>query len=39
MTVCIPYLWGVPAEHERLASGIVNGGGIIDRVWREWCIY
>lgn len=36
MTVAIPLLWGVPPEYDWLKSGIKNGGGIIDKVYREW---
>ena len=39
MTVAIPLLFGVPPEYERLKAGIKSGGGIIDRVTREWVIY
>jgi hypothetical protein len=36
MTVAIPLLWGVPPEYDWLKSGIKNGGGIIEKVYREW---
>ena len=39
MTVAIPLLWGVPPEYERLEAGIKTGGGIIERVVRQWVIY
>lgn len=38
MALAVPLLWGVPPEHERLKSGIESGGGIIDRVYKEWFI-
>jgi hypothetical protein len=38
MALAIPLLWGVPPEHERLRGGIESGGGIIDRVIREYFI-
>jgi hypothetical protein len=38
MTSALPFLWGVPPEHEKLRSGIERGGGIIDRVYQEWFI-
>lgn len=39
MTVAIPLLWGVPPEYERLKAGIKTGGGIIDKIERQWVIY
>ena len=36
MTVAIPLLWGVPPEATRLRESIKSGGGIIDRVQKEW---
>ena len=39
MVLAVPMLWGVPPEHERLKNGIESGGGIIDRVYREWFIF
>lgn len=38
MRLALPLLWGVPPEHERLRSGIESGGGIIDRIVREFFI-
>jgi hypothetical protein len=29
MSVVVPFLFGVPAEKQRLQQGIENGGGII----------
>ena len=39
MKVAIPLLWGVPPEVERLQAGIKTGGGIIERVVRQWVFY
>ena len=39
MTVAVPRLWGVPPELDRLEHGIKSGGGIIDKVCREWHIH
>ena len=36
MTVSIPFLWGIPPEHEVLSSAVRNGGGIVDKVYRQW---
>jgi len=36
VALALPLLWGVPPEHERLKSGIESGGGIIERIYREW---
>lgn len=38
MTVAIPLLFGVPPEYERLKKGIKTGGGIIEKVYREWLL-
>jgi hypothetical protein len=38
MALAVPLLWGVPPEAERLRSGIESGGGIIDRVYKEFFI-
>ena len=38
MSLCIPLLWGVPPEFDRMTRGIKNGGGIIHKVCREWFI-
>lgn len=39
LNVWIPYLFGVPPEQEALESAIISGGGILDRVSREWGMY
>lgn len=39
MTVCIPFLWGVPPEVDALSDAIASAGGIVDRVYKQWGIY
>ncbi|KAK9802997.1 hypothetical protein WJX73_007585 [Symbiochloris irregularis] len=39
MIVAIPLLWGVPPEHEALRAAITLGGGIVDKVYRQWFWY
>ncbi|KAL4421153.1 hypothetical protein ABPG77_000788 [Micractinium sp. CCAP 211/92] len=39
MSLAIPLLFGVPPEYERLKRGVIQGGGVIERVQREWIIY
>jgi hypothetical protein len=39
MTVCIPFLWGVPPEVDALSAAIAAAGGIVDRVYKQWGIY
>eukprot|EP00877_Chromochloris_zofingiensis_P010019 jgi/Chrzof1/5270/Cz15g20060.t1 len=39
LTVCIPFLWGVPPELEALSAAIVSGGGIVDKVYKQWGMY
>ncbi|PSC69556.1 hypothetical protein C2E20_6995 [Micractinium conductrix] len=39
MRVAIPLLFGVPPEYERLRAGVIQGGGVIERVTRDWIIY
>lgn len=39
LTVCIPYLFGVPPEVEVLSAAIQQGGGIVDKVYQQWGIY
>lgn len=34
--ICLPFLWGVPPEWERLKRGIEKGGGIIHKMYPEW---
>ena len=34
--ICLPFLWGVPPEWERLRRGIERGGGIIHKMNPEW---
>jgi len=34
--ICLPFLWGVPPEIERLKRGIEKGGGIIHKMNPEW---
>lgn len=38
MSLCIPLLWGVPPEFDRVTRGIEKGGGIIHKVYKEWFI-
>ncbi|GBF94704.1 D-tagatose-1,6-bisphosphate aldolase subunit [Raphidocelis subcapitata] len=39
LTVCVPFLWGVPPELDALSNAIVQGGGILDKVSKRWDIY
>jgi len=39
VSLCIPLLWGVPPEVERLTRSIEQGGGIIHKVYKEWFIF
>jgi hypothetical protein len=39
LTVCIPFLWGVPPEVDALSAAILEGGGIVDKVYQQWSIY
>lgn len=34
--ICLPFLWGVPPELERLQRGIEKGGGIIHKMYPQW---
>lgn len=34
--ICLPFLWGVPPELDRLKRGIEKGGGIIHKMYPEW---
>jgi hypothetical protein len=38
MNIALPFLFGVPPQYEKLKRGIRSGGGIIDRVYREWLL-
>lgn len=39
MSLAIPLLFGVPPEYERLKRGVIQGGGVIESVQRQWLIY
>ncbi|BDA48733.1 hypothetical protein COCOBI_12-4150 [Coccomyxa sp. Obi] len=39
MTVAIPLLYGIPPEHEYLRSAISSGGGIVEKMSRQWHMY
>ncbi|CAL5223701.1 g6255 [Coccomyxa viridis] len=39
MTVAIPLLNGIPPQHEYLRSAISSGGGIVERMYRQWQMY
>eukprot|EP00775_Hariotina_reticulata_P007442 gene7442-7652_t len=39
LTVCIPFLWGVPPEVDALSAAILEGGGIVDKVYQQWGMY
>lgn len=39
LTICIPYLFGVPPEIEVLSAAIEHGGGIVDKVYQQWGMY
>ncbi|WIA43858.1 hypothetical protein OEZ86_010273 [Tetradesmus obliquus] len=39
LTVVIPYLWGVPPEVDLLSAAIQQGGGIVDRVYKQWGMF
>ncbi|CAK0740187.1 hypothetical protein CVIRNUC_001231 [Coccomyxa viridis] len=39
MTVAIPLLNGVPPQHEYLRSAISSGGGIVEKMYRQWQMY
>ncbi|KAL6534144.1 hypothetical protein OROHE_013069 [Orobanche hederae] len=36
MTVAVPLLWGVPPASETLHIVVRSGGGIVDKVYRQW---
>lgn len=36
LTVAIPLLWGVPPAVDALNQAIRSGGGIVDKVYRQW---
>ncbi|KAE9465470.1 hypothetical protein C3L33_02624, partial [Rhododendron williamsianum] len=36
MTVAVPLLWGVPPASERLRLAVRSGGGIVEKVFRQW---
>ncbi|KAL6574879.1 hypothetical protein OROMI_012164 [Orobanche minor] len=36
MTVAVPLLWGVPPASETLHIAVRSGGGIVDKVYRQW---
>ncbi|GER45476.1 arginine biosynthesis bifunctional protein ArgJ [Striga asiatica] len=36
MTVAVPLLWGVPPASETLHLAVRSGGGIVDKVYRQW---
>ena len=36
LTVALPYLWGVPPALDSLNHAIRLGGGIVDKVYRQW---
>ncbi|KIZ06095.1 hypothetical protein MNEG_1863 [Monoraphidium neglectum] len=39
LKVCIPFLWGVPPELDALSEAIIQGGGILDKVSKQWDIF
>lgn len=39
MTVAIPLLWGIPPRHESLSTAIISGGGVVEKVYRQWQLY
>ncbi|KAL4451737.1 hypothetical protein ABPG75_007399 [Micractinium tetrahymenae] len=39
MSLAIPLLFGVPPEYERLKRGVIQGGGVIERIQQQWVIY
>ncbi|EIE27571.1 hypothetical protein COCSUDRAFT_52208 [Coccomyxa subellipsoidea C-169] len=39
MTVAIPLLYGIPPEYEYLRSAISSGGGIVEKMSRQWHMY
>ncbi|KAI8472807.1 MAG: hypothetical protein J3K34DRAFT_457670 [Monoraphidium minutum] len=39
LKVAIPFLFGVPPEVEALSEAIIQGGGILDKVSRQWDIF
>ncbi|XP_022747862.1 uncharacterized protein LOC111297376 isoform X2 [Durio zibethinus] len=36
MTVAVPYLWGVPTASDTLHLAVRSGGGIVEKVYRQW---
>lgn len=36
MTVAVPFLWGVPPAVDSLNYAIRCGGGIVEKISREW---
>lgn len=36
MTVAVPLLWGVPPASDTLHLAVRSGGGIVQKVFRQW---
>ncbi|XP_078440428.1 D-tagatose-1,6-bisphosphate aldolase subunit [Wolffia australiana] len=36
MIVAVPLLWGVPPAYETLHFAVKSGGGIVEKVYRQW---
>jgi hypothetical protein len=36
MTLNVPYLWGVPPQLDSLKHAIRSGGGIVEKMYRQW---
>jgi hypothetical protein len=36
MTVALPYLWGLPPAFDALRDSIIQGGGIVHKVSKQW---